>query len=164
MTNKTTAKVVKIPRGIRNNNPLNIEYHDRNRWHGQLAYNKLIEPRFCRFEHMMWGYRAAACLLRKYIRAYGLTTVKEIINMWAPPRENQTSVYIKQVCDLAHMYESTIIDFNDQMQMLALMSAMTVVENGAAYNPQQNSTIWDAMYKGYKMAQANVTDFAFVEG
>lgn len=164
MTNKTTAKVVKMPRGIRNNNPLNIEYHDRNKWHGQLKYNKIIEPRFCRFEHMMWGYRAAACLLRKYIKVYALTTVKEIINMWAPPRENQTSAYIKQVCNLANMYETTIIDFNDQMQMLSLMSAMTVVENGAEFNPQTNSAIWDAMYKGYKMAQANVTDFAFVEG
>ena len=164
MTNKTTAKVVKMPRGIRNNNPLNMEYHDRNKWHGQLKYNKLIEPRFCRFEHMMWGYRAAACLLRKYINHYKLKTVPEIINMWAPPGENQTNAYVKQVCDVSHLSESTVIDFNNQVQMLALMSAMTVVENGAAYNPQQNSTIWDAMYKGYKMAQANVTDFAFVEG
>lgn len=164
MTNKTTSKTVKTPRGIRNNNPLNIEYHDRNKWHGQLKFNKIIEPRFCRFEHMMWGYRAASCLLRKYVNVYKLKTVKEIINMWAPPVENLTSAYVKQVCDFSQLSADTEIDFNNQIQMLSLLRGMTIVENGRAYDPEKNSAMWDAMYKGYKMAQANVTNFEYVEG
>ena len=159
-----TTKVVKLPRGIRNNNPLNMEYHKRNNWHGQLPYNKIIEPRFCRFSHMMWGYRAAACLLKKYINVYRLKTIEEIINLWAPPGENQTNAYVDRVCEISHLSRNQVIDFNDQIAMLSLIGAMTVVECGNAFNPSKNADLWSAMYKGYVMARENHTDFSKIDG
>lgn len=155
--------VTMLPRGIRNNNPLNIEYHKRNQWHGQLPYNKLIESRFCRFSHMVWGYRAAAIMLRKYINVYSCNTISRIINKWAPSSENQTVLYIKRVCEFSHVDPDASITFNDQVTMLNIMSAMTVVECGNTFNPQKNSALWDALYKAYVMVRENKTDFNSVQ-
>ncbi|WP_310740157.1 hypothetical protein [Arsenophonus apicola] len=37
---------VKAARGIRNNNPGNIDYNPVNKWQGQLPVDKSIESRF----------------------------------------------------------------------------------------------------------------------
>ena len=153
------------PRGIKNNNPLNIEYHNRNNWHGQLPYNKIIEPRFCRFSDMMWGYRAAAIMLKKYINEYGCNTVTKIIGRWAPAAEkaNNTNAYVQTVAKMSNVGIDQKISFDDQLVMLGIMSAMTVVECGVLWNPQHNSALWDALYKGYKMVREHKTNFSSVE-
>lgn len=160
--NQKAKKTTILPRGIKNCNPLNIEYHERNKWHGQLPYNKVIEPRFCRFSHAMWGYRAAAIMLRKYIKVYKCNTLSLIINKWAPASENATVTYIRTVSDMANISADEVIDFNDQVTMLGIMSAMTAVECGRQFNPQENSALWDALYKGYVMARENSTDFEHI--
>ncbi|HDF2344629.1 TPA: structural protein, partial [Morganella morganii] len=53
-----------MSRGIRNNNPGNIDYRPANNWKGQLPYDKSIEPRFCRFSAPEYGIRAIIALLR----------------------------------------------------------------------------------------------------
>jgi len=37
-------------RGLRNNNPGNIDYNSRNDWQGQLPPDPVIEKRFARFD------------------------------------------------------------------------------------------------------------------
>ncbi|KHT64553.1 hypothetical protein RJ45_05825, partial [Photobacterium gaetbulicola] len=44
-----------MPRGIRNHNPLNIEYSKHNNWRGQVS----SDGRFVIFEDDKWGFRAA---------------------------------------------------------------------------------------------------------
>ncbi|GEM_PF-3663667 len=39
-----------ITRGVRNNNPGNIDYNPRNQWQGQLRPDPAIEKRFARFD------------------------------------------------------------------------------------------------------------------
>ena len=140
---------VKLPRGIRNNNPLNIMYSRRNNWLGQLGYNPVIEDRFCRFEHMRWGFRAAFVLIKRYMRAQSLDTPRRIIAKWAPSCENDTKAYLWNVCLYSGLSADQKLSFDDQVDMLLLVSAMCRVENGNKYNPQQNSQLWKAMYDGY---------------
>ena len=44
--------------------------------------------------------RAAFCLLRTYATKYRLCCVRDIISRWAPPKENDTTSYIRHVCQL----------------------------------------------------------------
>lgn len=153
-----------LPRGIKNNNPLNIEFSKSNNWHGQLKYNKIIEPRFCRFSDTMWGYRCAAIILRKYINVYKCNTITKIVERWAPSTDNNnTKAYIATVVKLSDVAADTVIKFDDMVTMLRIMSAMTVVECGNNWDPQRNNNLWDGLYKGYMMARSNTTDFESID-
>lgn len=144
-----------VPLGIRNNNPLNLVYSKNNNWHGQLRGQK---GRFCAFESMVWGFRAAAMTLKKYITSYNRKTIRQIINAWAPPSENDTRNYAKFVADTSNVGIDEPIVFTDMVRMLRIMSAMCAMENGKQWDPQNNSTLWEALYQGYIMARENNTN------
>ncbi len=90
--NKTT-----MPRGLRNNNPLNIR-RGRSRWMG--SKEMVQDVQFCEFEEMKWGFRAAYRLLWTYWKIYGKRTLGDIIMRWCPPTDasNDTGAYIVSVC------------------------------------------------------------------
>ncbi|ROM36918.1 structural protein P5 [Pseudomonas protegens] len=86
------------PRGVRNNNPGNIDYSPSNKWNGQLGLEEgVAKPRFARFDTPENGIRALGKLLQTYQRVYGLNTVSQIISRWAPSNENDTAAYVKSV-------------------------------------------------------------------
>ena len=85
-----------MTRGIRNNNPLNIRRVAGTTWKGQRA--EQTDREFVQFDSLEWGIRAAFCLLRTYERKYHLNSIAGIIMRWAPPSENQTGQYIRNVC------------------------------------------------------------------
>ena len=88
-----------LPRGIRNNNPLNIRRTAKDQWKGLRAQQK--DASFCQFESLDYGWRAAFYLLtRTYYHKYRLYTIRMIISKWAPPQENLTSTYIQNVSRL----------------------------------------------------------------
>ena len=68
------------PRGIRNNNPLNIELGDQ--WQGLAASQ--TDGRFAQFQAPEYGFRAAAKVLNTYQNKHGLTTPRQMISRWAP--------------------------------------------------------------------------------
>lgn len=83
------------PRGLRNNNPLNIR-RTATQWIG-LAPTQ-TDPEFYQFQTLEYGWRAAFRLLtRTYFAKYGLDTIRKIIERWAPPNENNTEAYISAV-------------------------------------------------------------------
>jgi len=86
-----------IPRGVRNNNPCNIDFSKTNNWVGQLPYDPAIESRFCRFDEPENGIRAGGKLLQTYYNKYGRKTVRALITPYAPSFENDTEAYIKAV-------------------------------------------------------------------
>lgn len=129
------------PRGIRNNNPLNIRIG--NVWLGEVQ--NPTDPHFEQFVSMEYGVRAACVLLRRYIRHYGRKTVPAIIAAWAPSNENNTTRYIDFVCNHAKLAQEQEIEFADKNTICNIVEAMAIYENGM---PISRTTI----EKGYNMA------------
>ena len=121
----------KLPRGIRNNNPLNIR--KGNNWKGEVA--KCSDGEFEQFVSMQWGVRAGFKILKNYMTGYGgrvkaLTNVHDIIHRWAPPSENNCQAYIDSVCRVSGLHEYERLQFSDRNKMLALVDGMIRVECG----------------------------------
>ncbi|RHI05081.1 structural protein P5 [Bacteroides sp. AM16-24] len=117
-----------VPRGLRNNNPLNIRLSATTLWLGEVRPSS--DRSFCQFESMAYGYRAGLKLLRNYRNINGCRTISDFIHRWAPPVENNTSGYISRVCKEMHVPESYIPDVDDRQTMCAFVAAMSQVENG----------------------------------
>lgn len=120
------AKPKPLPRGIRNNNPLNIRIG--NVWLGEVENPTDLE--FEQFVSMEYGLRAAFVLLRRYIRHYHLNTVQKIISRWAPRNENHTDYYVASVCSQMGVEKDTPIKYEDTETMYKLVEAMSQVECG----------------------------------
>ena len=115
-----------LPRGIRNNNPLNIRIG--NKWVGEVQ--NPTDSEFEQFTSMVYGLRAGFKLIRRYIERYHLCTVKEILSRWAPTNENNTKSYVSFVCERSGIGALDTISFDDENKMVALVEAMCVFENG----------------------------------
>jgi len=141
----TTSNGGTLPRGYRNNNPLNIRISSSNNWQGKVTPN--TDGAFEQFSSMAYGFRAAFILIRNYINNYGATTVQAIISKWAPNNENNTQAYITAVCGSTGFSPSTIINPYNQTQMCKLVYAMAIVENGYAPNMSDVVAGWDLYLK-----------------
>lgn len=130
-----------IPRGIRNNNPLNIRIG--NTWLGER--NNPTDPAFEEFVTMEYGLRAAFCILRRYIRRYKKDTIPAIVSTWAPASENNTQRYIDIVCKRSSISPTQQIRFEDKTTMCKLVEAMAFVECGQPIDGKK-------IEKGYSMA------------
>ena len=82
--------------GELNCNPLNIRRVAGTTWKGQRA--EQTDHAFVQFETMEWGIRAAFVLLHTYSTKYHANCIRDIISRWAPPTENDTERYIRNVC------------------------------------------------------------------
>ena len=142
------------PRGIRNNNPLNIRL-SKDKWQGQINANVNDnnsslkgESDFCQFYTMEYGWRAAFVILcRTYYGKYGLKTIRDIVSRWAPAKENNTEAYIRHVSDYTGIAPNKVLGSPQEhpTQWLLIGYAMAVVENGKALPAV-------AMLKGYALA------------
>lgn len=128
-----------IPRGIRNNNPLNIRIG--NVWLGEVP--NPTDPSFEQFVSMEYGLRAAFVLLRRYIRHYHRTTIPDILAAWAPSSENNTVSYVDTVCQLAHLSPMQELRFEDKHAMVQLIQAMCQVEVGTRINQKTIEKAYD---------------------
>lgn len=120
-----------LPRGIRNNNPLNIV--KGNSWKGERANQ--TDKRFEEFESMAMGLRAGFILLRNYIegtktRPTKFNTIRKIIARWAPPSENYTQRYIDNVCKWSGLLPDEVVRFRERKKMVAIVQAMAKMECG----------------------------------
>ncbi|WP_341522222.1 structural protein P5 [Pseudomonas sp. G.S.17] len=140
-----------IARGLRNNNPGNIDYNPRNNWQGQLPPDPAIEKRFARFDTPENGIRALAKLLINYrgkdgmpgVGLQGIDTVRETINRWAPSVENNTDAYVKAVSVEAGVLPNESIDIRDRRILLGVVTAIIKHENGG--NPYSQAVIQEAV-------------------
>lgn len=125
-----TSNVVVLPRGIRNNNPLNIRHMVFNHW---VGLSGIDSGGFCKFRTMRDGIRAAIKLLCNYYDKYDLHTPRQIIARWAPPSENRTETYIRVVCNFsANTFQMRLYpdDYLDRSQLPYLAYLMAIFENG----------------------------------
>jgi hypothetical protein len=130
-----------VARGIRSNNPGNIDFNLRNDWQGQLGMEEGVSiPRFARFDTPESGIRALAKLLINYrgkdgmpgVGLQGIDTVRETINHWAPSVENNTEAYVKAVSVEAGVLPNESIDIRDRRILLGVVTAIIKHENGGS--------------------------------
>ena len=121
-----------VPRGIRNNNPLNI-IRTRTVWMGMAKEQN--DRRFVTFEKMEYGWRAASVLLtRTYYRKWHLNTIRKIITRWAPPQDgNNVGRYINFVASrMRHDADATLPPpWQEPERWQDLAWVMAMMENGS---------------------------------
>ena len=139
-----------IPRGIRNNNPLNIR-RSKDKWKGMRAVQS--DAQFCQFESLEWGWRAAFWLLtRTYYHKYRLFTIRAIVTKWAPAIENNTQAYIANVSRLTGIGPDEPIGIPSERPARWMMVgvAMAIQENGT------ESLDYFAMMRGWELCRADI--------
>ena len=130
-----------IPRGIRNNNPLNIRRGTN--WIGLSKTQN--DPSFCQFDSMTYGLRAGLIIIRTYMHRYSLNTIHGIVSRWAPPKENDTDAYVKSVSSMMKMHALQTFDFGDRGRIVALVSAMCKVETGISIDTKLIESAYDLL-------------------
>ena len=124
-----------VPRGVRNNNPGNVEHSPSNKWLG-LADNP-SDGRYCRFVHPRYGIRAFVLLLLKYQTEYRLKTISAMLNRYAPRQDNNaTDAYIEHVAKAAGVTGKTPISIRDFRTAKAIVTAIIEFENGMQPYPE----------------------------
>lgn len=118
-----------MSRGLRNCNPGNIR-RSRVRYRGEVVPSRDVE--FKEFETMAYGYRAMFVLLDTYRRRYGLITIRQMLNRYAPPEENFTDSYIRIVSQRTGIDADSRVNTRLASDMIPIVRAMSEVENGVA--------------------------------
>lgn len=86
---------------------------------------------FKQFKTMAWGYRAMFVLLHTYRIKHNLKTLREMIERYAPPTENDTTSYVSFVSMRTRIADIQSVDTLNQRQMASIVAAMARMENGA---------------------------------
>lgn len=89
------------------------------------------ETEFVVFQAPEWGFRAAAKLIRNYKLIYGIDTIDGIVRRVAPPTENNTAAYIKDVSQFTNIPPTLVIDQTQRFIMEPLLKAITIHETGS---------------------------------
>ena len=136
------------PRGIRNCNPLNIRRTGKDQWKGMAEVQ--ADRAFVQFKSLEYGWRAAFHLLtRTYYHKYRLYTIRAIVSKWAPPGENNTEAYIRNVSRLTGIGpdEPLGIPSEHPARWMLVGAAIAIQENG--------TEVMDclAMLRGWEMAR-----------
>ena len=146
-------------RAQRNNNPLNIR-HSADRWKGARIVQ--TDKSFVQFESMAYGYRAAWKVLDTYCLTFKKErkpfTVRNIIERWAPPCENDTEAYIRTLTKLTGLGGNESIPRPKRYKMFAdlertalLIAGMACIECGIRMDEVDMESLW----QGYDMAFDN---------
>lgn len=131
----------RLPRGIRNNNPGNINFV------GQPGAAREDGPggRFAVFQTAEQGLEALAVQLKRYANA-GMDTIRAIITKYAPAGENNTEAYIANIAKKFGVKATDHLDFTNKETLANMMTAITQFENGQ--NPYTRDQIVAAAAKG----------------
>lgn len=120
-----------MSRGLRNCNPGNIRQSSV-RYEGEIQPSHDAE--FKEFSSMAYGYRAMFVLLDSYRSKYGLCTIREMLNRYAPPTENFTEGYVRFVSTRTGIAPDEIVNTRAARDMIPIVSAMSQIENGIPAN------------------------------
>lgn len=127
----------RLPLGIRNNNPGNIEWGSP--WQGLVPAGKgRTSPRFAQFVDPVSGIRAIAVTLityydkRKANDGSKIDSVREVIERWAPANDkNDVKSYAAQVAKVLNVRpESENLNLHDYKTLRGLVEGIIRHENG----------------------------------
>jgi len=140
-----------LPRGIRNNNPGNLNFA------GQAGATKEGGPngRFAKFATMEEGIKAMVRQLKLY-KSRGVDTIREIVKKYAPAEDgNNVSAYIAALTKSMGIGADDSIDMDNQKQMVALVKGITSHENGKGYVSDDQITGGVQLGAGVRAANTN---------
>jgi hypothetical protein len=112
-SNEAAVTNPSAPAGIRNNNP-----------GAMMPGGKLAQ-----YPDMQTGLQALDGNLASYGKQ-GVNTISGVISKWAPPNENDTQAYIKDVSQRLGISPNQKIDLTNPLQRQALSTAIALHENG----------------------------------
>jgi hypothetical protein len=118
------------PRGIRNNNPLNLSFANQP---GATLENHPA-ARFAAFANPAAGVAAAVDQLKLY-QSRGNNTLRGMISTWAPPSENNTAGYVSMVAKETGLSPDQPVNLNDPAVASKLVQAMARMETGRPLDP-----------------------------
>lgn len=117
-----------LPRGLRNNNPLNIRL-STDHWQGMT--DKQTDSSFVIFKALEYGLRAAFIILKKYLtKSPHADTIEKIVSRWAPANENDTEKYIAFVEAKTGIKRHERLKWTDKNKLCRIVHAMCIMENG----------------------------------
>lgn len=122
----------RLPVGLKFNNPLNIKREVNNHWLGKDEKNLAMLEKF---NSVFYGFRAAFKLIRKAVRWRGYNTLRKLIMMWAPAKENGQEImmqYIYFVADNINISPDTKLNYRNKEQMCDIVYWMMIFESGHA--------------------------------
>lgn len=96
---------------------------------------------------MAYGYRAMFVLLDAYSRRYGLCTIRQMLNRYAPPSENFTEGYIRFVSQATGIAPDEIINTRAARDMVPVVAAMSQIENGIP-------AVMDDVHRGWQLFES----------
>lgn len=130
-----------MSRGIKNCNPGNIR-QSKIRYDGERLPSR--DSEFKEFESMAYGYRAMFVLLDTYSRRYGLCTIRQMLNRYAPPSENFTEGYIRFVSEMTGIAPDELLNSRAARDMVPVVAAMSQIENGVP-------AVMDDVHRGWEL-------------
>ena len=139
-------------RGFLNRNPGNMdrgeppwtgEIRDPGRCVNRCQSDELTRGRFCVFVDAPHGIRAMVRNLQAYRERLGCRTIRDYINRWAPPNENNTAGYIARVAANARVAADAAVDIGDARILRAIVDGIIRVE--CAGMPYDGSEIDDGL-------------------
>jgi len=123
---------------IAKNNIFNIRAGQN--WQGRTGVRK----GFVEFMNKEYAIRAWLLLMRTY-RRRGLTTIRQIVTTFAPPKENNTEAYIDYVCSQTKYNAGYALEADSTYILLgiamAAMETSTVLHYHEIYNVMQTFKI-----------------------
>lgn len=128
-----------MSRGLRNYNPGNIR-RSRVRYLGEVVPSR--DPEFKQFESMAYGYRAIFVLLDTYRCRYGLSTIRQMLNRYAPPQENFTEGYVRFLASRTGIAPDETLDTRSECDMIPVVMAMSEIENGRKASREEVEQGW----------------------
>lgn len=134
-----------LPRGLRNNNPLNIRISGI-AWRGKRPLSQNNDGAFEQFDTLRNGIRAGLINIKTYINKYHCNTPSLIIRRWAPASDgNDTEAYISKVTRITYIARSQVINFRNRKQVCRLVYGMIYVECGRAIDLTEILAAYDAI-------------------
>lgn len=119
--------MTETPRGIRNNNPGNIR-HSKVRWVGKAPDQP--DQDFVTFTAPEYGIRAICRTLLTYQNIDQCKTIRQLIDRWAPPYENNTAAYVTAVSQDCGVGPDEPVNVQMAAVMTPLVEAIIRHENG----------------------------------
>ena len=133
-----------VPRGTRNNNPLNIRYDPANDWQGQIGKD---DDGFAIFETPDHAMRAGDIILGNYDHLHGIDTISDAMERFAPASDdNDPEAYADFIASRTGMGANQRIDLSNPDTRQSILTAQSAFET-----PQVDSGLQS--YQASRQAQ-----------